>query len=391
MRPRGVDTAIAIGGTQIPCKSWQVRVGSDGSIGSVRCETSVLLLKQSGVDVISWSQKPDGASLDVFIGYDQSLSHVFGGVLDDLRWQFNDDLIEITGRDYGAVLADTQSVTSSINYKNATVSDIAQQIADLNGFTANITRTDVKASTEMWQTSAFVPHAQSWWSILQNLAQQVAYELHITPTKELYFGPPISSSSLRCIYVPTRAQVRNRQMEPLKSFEIEYHPRNNANFNVKVISYHPQGATRITGQAQSLDSVNLSGIGTSKPNIGSSVGTTGRRVRNIPRVSGKPSKKPTFTYFMDGLDQNKADSKAKSIADDIAKRTVVINGTIEGNAGVEVHTSIKLVEGRIDLLGFDTLDYRVTSLEHQFSMPQRGSKSGGWTTHFEAMAAIGTL
>lgn len=386
MAVRNVTTSVVIAGQEIPCLSWKVVLSSNATIATLNAETSVSLLSAYGIDLLNDISATDGAEVDVYAGYDGGSSHIFGGVLDTFDPDFTADKVKIEGRDHGAVLADSKNVVSKISYKNQTIGQIVQQIAQQNGLTANVTDPGVKAGPVIWDENNYTPHPQPWWSILQYLAEQVGYEVYVTPDKALYFGPEQSSGSFEFSW---GAPPGSGAQYPLKELRGSYSPRNNANFVVKVISYHPQYAQHVSSSATPSSRVLRGRRRNQKTEIvGSSVGNTGRISRG--GSGSTSSKKPVYTYRLDGLTPDQADQKAQSIADDIAKREVIIEGKLEGLPGLKIHSAISLQEQTLPLLAFDGLDYSVSEVTHTFSMPQTGQHNeGGYMTEFKAMASLG--
>lgn len=383
MTARNVNTAVVVAGQDIPCLSWKVVLSSNGTIATVNAETTVSLLQAYGIDLLDDISATDGAEVDIYAGYDGSSTHIFGGVLDTFDPDFKSDRVKIAGRDHGAVLADSKDVVSKINYKNQTIGQIVQQIADQNGLTANDTDPGIKAGPVLWDENNYTPHPQPWWSILQHLAEQVGYEVYVTPDKELYFGPEQSAGSFEFSW---GAPPDSGAQYPLIELKGSYSPRNNANFTVKVISYHPQYAQHVSGTASPSSNVLRGRRRKSKTEIVTLRGNTGRSSRG--RSGSKPSKLPTYTYRLDGLTPEQANKKAQGIADDIAKREVIIEGKLEGLPSLKIHSNLTLQEKTLPLLGFDGLDYSVSEVTHSFGMPGSGSE-GGYMTEFKAMASLG--
>lgn len=383
-RARQGYSAIIIDGQELPVLSWRSSLGSNGSLGTASVTTSIALLKYSGVDLKKAAQKKEGASFDIYFGFDGNIEHIFGGVMDSARWVLGQDQITIDGRDHGANLVDAKQSISKIDYKNKTVSEIVKKIAEEHDLIPKVEDSEMKAGVEMWDSHAYIPHPQPWWSIIQSLAQKVGFEARISPDKELYFGPPGGDSS-GTTTVTWGAGPEQSPENPLKECEIFFSPRRNKNFEVRVLSYHPQRAEMIsgTGLPKEVETALGGSAKSGKTAMGSSKGTA---VKNFKggRSSSKPSSKPIFTYHMDGLTAEQARIKAEAIAADLAKRQVVITCVSEGLPKLKVHSKIKLKAGEIDLMGFDQGEYVVTGVNHSYNMPQQGGTEGGFITEFIA-------
>lgn len=383
-RARKLNSSIVLDGKEIPVLNWRASLGSQGSLGTASATTSIALLRYAGINLVTAAQKKDGASFDIYAGFEGDYQHIFGGVMDSVRLDMKADTVTLEGRDHGANLVDARMTISKIKYKNKKVSEIVKQIAEEHDLEADVEETDMMAGIEMWDSHAYIPHSQPWWSVIQSLAQQVGFEAKITPDKKLYFGPPGADSS-NTFTVTWGAGPDESPEHPLIDCEIFFSPRRNKSFEVRVLSYHPQRAEMISGNGTPQDVENAQGGGQKSGTT--AMGTSkGRAVKNFKggRSSSKPSKKPVFTYHMDGLSAEQAMTKAQAIADDLAKRQVVITCTAEGIPDLKIHSKIKLRGSRIDMMGFDSREYVVTGVNHTYNMPQEGGNDGGLQTELIA-------
>lgn len=380
---RAVTSSVIIHGQEFPSKSWTVRLGAAGSLATVSISTSLALLRASGLNVEKAALEPDGVPIDIYAGYEGEGAHVFGGVMETCRWSFREDSVTIEGIDHGVVLADSREAISKIDYRNQSIGQIVTAIAKEHGFNFEINDPGVKAGQELWGESAYIPNPQPWWSILQTLARQVGYEVHVTPEKSLFFGPSEAVFRER-IGVIWGASPGSKD-HPLLDLDVLFSPRRNTNVEVNVISYHPQRAELVNGRAET------GGSPLSSPPIRQKQATTRRGKPSKGRYTGNsgaqtsPSKKPVLTFHIDGLTNEQAKAKARAIAKDIAKRQVVITGKIEGLPAMQVHGRVDLRQGNLDLASFAGRDYTVSNVTHTYNFPTGGRSEAGFTTEFTAM------
>jgi len=376
---RKVSSSVTVAGQKLPVLSWEVKLGSSGSISTVRASTSVSILNIAGIDLDGLNS--DQPTIEVRAGYDDNEQLIFAGVLDKALPTFHADTVSFTGRDFGALLADSKQMISKIDYKNKTIGQIVTNIAKQQNLTPDVTDPGIKAGADLWDENAYMPHAQPWWSILQTLARQCGYEVKVTPEKTLFFGPPDKAGGEQ-ISVTWGAQEGDPN--PLIECEGEYSPRRNGNFEVHVISYHPQRGQLIKATATS-DGQSITMSSSSSKSVGSrkKKARTGGGGSN----STSTSKKPVLTFHMDGLTQEQAQERANGIAKDIAKREVILRGVLEGLPSLKVHSTLKLL-GNLPLLGWDKRDFVVTEAEHSYSVPQGNSQGGGYRTSFTAMSGV---
>lgn len=388
---RTLGTVVAIGNKELPVLNWRVSLGSYGSLATAEATTSLALLEAAGIDIMKEEEKSGGVSFDIYVGYDGNFDHIFGGVFDKSEFAMHDDKVSFQARDHGAVLADTKQSIGKIDYKNKKITEIVKQFAEEHDLEADIKENDAKAGHEAWDENTLIPKPQPRWSLIQKMALKLGWEAKISPDKKLYFGPPGGGSSKE-VKVHWAPSEDDKADNPLKTLDIIYSPRRNKSFEVRVYSYHPHKAEATKG-ISSDDSAYLKSIGVNyssgggkkKKKSGTALGTsTGRTVKNYGgQSSAKPSKKPVINVHMDGLSAEQCTQKAEAIADDLAKRQVVINCSSQGIPKLQVHSKVKLVQGQKFLFGFDKKEYVVTSVNHSFTASQGGT-DGGWTTDFTA-------
>ncbi|MBU6455451.1 MAG: hypothetical protein KGS72_27010 [Cyanobacteria bacterium REEB67] len=358
-------------------------MSNQGEMGKISASGSLSDLQAAGFNIIHETQDPVGATVDIYCGYDGDIKLIFSGVVDEVKLDFDEDSFEIHGRDHSAVFQDGEQTMASFNYKNQTVAQIVKQFADKFGYKADITDPGIKAGMEINGMTVFDPKPQSLWRLLQRMAQHVGYECYTTPDQTLYFGPEKSQGEFTVNY---GASPNSGLENPGWGLTVDYAPRNNSNIKVNVISQHSQTTKKIlaTASTQNLHvgrgrktSTGISGSN-SKPSFNSFAGS-----------GSKLSKKTTFNIFRSGINQDQADKLAKGMADQLAKRQVILEMSIEGLPELKVHSIVKLKQEAIDLYGFANIPLNVAEVTHSYSAPQEAaSSSGGYVTNIKAIAQI---
>lgn len=372
---------ILCANTVLPVINAEVNIASHGSLSTVSGTSSVAMMRYQDLDIFAEAASEEGAAIDVYAGHDGNMKKLFSGVLDEFDIDFDADTVSFQGRDHAANMADTKQVVSDINYKNQTVAQIVKQIAEKFDLEADITDPGVSAGADLWDGSHYMPHAQQYWSILQDLAKQVGYECFVDENKKLFFGPPEKAAGER-LTVTYGATNTSSVENPIKGLKITYQPRRNSNVQVEVISYHPHKSKQTKGKKRAKAK---KGRATKPRKKGSFIVGSPTKGKQSAKAGGsKPSAKPTVTIRMDGLTKEQADKKAEAIAKDIAKRQIIVKGTIPGKAGLRLHSSFKIQKEKLDVLGFDAADYVLTAITHHLENPSSGS-GAGWTTSITAM------
>lgn len=376
---RTVNVFTVIANQFFPVTNVEVSLGSNGSLSTVNGTSSIAMLRSRGIDIYKENQAEEGASIDVYAGYDGNATRIFSGVLDEFELDMDNDVITFQGRDHAANMADTKEVPSGLDYKNQTIGQIVKQIAEKFELTPKVTDPGTKAGTEQYGKAAYMPHAQQYWSMLQDLAAQCGYECYVTPEKELFFGP-LEKSAGGATADYTYAPGPQDSDTPIRGLKFKYQPRRNGNVDVEVVSYHPTQNKHVRGKA----TAKAKSANSSKAKGKFVVGKPTKGVQSAKSGGTKPSAKPKVVRRMDGLTKEQADAKAEAIAKDIAKRQVIVSGQVEGDETIKIHSKLKVKPGQLSVMGFDALSYFVTSVSHKFDMPS-GGEGGGYMTSITAM------
>lgn len=388
MRARASGAFLTIDGHVIPVVSMSASASTQANLGQLQAEASLALLQEEQLEIVRLAQSMQGElPIDGYMGYEDSLVHVFGGVLDGCRYT-SGFVFQITAIDHAAVFTDGKESIAKIEYKNQTVSQIIEQMAGAFDFIPKIEDCDARPGVEMFDESHFIPHSQDWWSIIQKLARDNGRVAYVTPDKELVFEKPNSKNTHTVVFgAGPGSNVEN----PILDWDFAYSPRRNQDFDVRVVSYHPQHAQLVEGYSDLPDSVvaKMSKKGKNK-GFAVQVGKSGIGHKRSLKSSSKPSKRPVMNFNAEGLTPEAATARAEAIARDIAKRNRIIELTIEGNLTMWPNDKVSLVEDQIDAMGYAG-EYTITERTHSWSMPQGSSGSGstsGLTTKLTAQKEV---
>ena len=373
-------TNVVIAGDEFPVLQWKATLANQGSMGTAEASGALSDLIDSGLDLIAASQDVDGAEFDIYVGFNGNTQVIFSGVVDTCELDFDKNTFEIKGRDHAASLADGKQTMADLNYRNQSVAQIVQQIADKFSFSAKITDPGTKAGPDMNGENSFNPHPQSYWSLLQTLAESVGYECYVTPDKTLYFGPEQDQGSVTVNY---GADFFSGAKNPGRNLKVTYNPRNNTNIVVKVVSLNPQSTQPIFAKATASPVALGKGRKTK-----TSLLANNSKVK-YPSKGGSGSKssaKSVYYIRCPGMTQDQAQKRAQAMADDIAKHQIIVEMEIEGLPSLVLHSQVSIVQSTIDLYGFAGVNLNVAEVTHEFTTPEGGT--GGYLTSFRAIAQV---
>ena len=423
--------SVTVDGHTIPASKFSIVGGSYGSTGHAQIHTSKSSLDDAKIDLFDiTSSSPGFVEVDITVQTNQTgpsqgpytttstggpgttapaSTRIFGGEYLNTKWDMDTDEVVIQARDWSGQLADQKriltkigtAVTSAlrplapgrisaagISNENQKISQIVTAIANefgfnpvlhLEGSSGDPTLGTLYSSGDQ----TFLPIPQSLWNILNQLARDTGYEVHVTPMKDLVFGVPgLSLPTIQLVYEsPNYADGVN----PCKNLVFEHHPRRNSTFRVVVVSYDPSHAQSIVGRA-SYVGANYAGQNGMTAGIvtGQGAVSADKSMAKIEKLS--VSQVALYTFHLDGLDQQQADLRAGTIARDIAKREVILTCEIDGLPGLSPAQMVQ-ISGDTIPAQFSGPTYYVSKYGHTFTMPQGQSKRGddGWVTHITAL------
>lgn len=391
-----------IGGQQVPTNSFTVTGGSYGSVGSLVSGTSMPALAAAGVDLVALSiANPGSLPVDLFVTLqDGSVNHLFSGEYLTGDFDYNMDSVTVHARDWAGPLVDQKRAltalvkgdssapapdenNSGVSTQNQKLSAIVTQIANQFSLTPdlrvndNISNADADYGAIFGDTTDTILTAtpQSLWGILTRLARQSGNVVYVNAEKHLVFGE--AGAGLDVLNLSWRltgnALAASALMNPLLKLSITHNPRRNLTFRVLVKSYDPTLGQLTSGQSFVIGS-NYSPDGTTTIHAGAWGGAEASQI-SASLGSNKKNAIPVYTFHVDGLTASQAQSRAEAIANDIAKRELIINGScdlIPGMAPGQQATLRGLVNAE-----FAAHTYFVTAYHHKFSIGSKGKGPSG--------------
>ena len=336
----------------------------------------------------------------MYVTLDGARTHIFGGEYVLSRWAYDHSTVDVHARDWAGLLVDQKRVLSSIagaitsalapgqvsgqgvETQNQLLSQIVTSIANQFGFTPEL-HLEGNSSLDVGTVfggddSIYWTTPQSLWAILNKLARDTGNEVHVTPDKHLVFGVP--GAGLPTIQLTYQVNPPPGGSYPVWGLMIEHNPRRNLSFRVMVLSYDPAKAQLSTGNAYVLGTnVDTGGQTTIKSGLWSS--STSPQVTQALDNASQSKKIPIYTIRVDGLTQQQADAQALAIANDIAKRELILTCSTDGIPSIQPLNPLKISSSVIDP-EFTSHTYYANAFSHRFEMSRPGSG------HAEFLTAI---
>lgn len=395
-----------IGDSQMPTDSFTVTGGAYGSTGSLVSTTSIAAMEQAGANIVQASiASPGSLPVDLYISEDGAPEeHLFSGEYLTGDFNYRADLITIHARDWSGPLVDqkralTNLISGSsaalapeekpvgINTQNQTISKLVTQIANQFSLTpdlrlnSNISNGDADFGAVFGDTTDTIltTTPQTPWGILTKLAKQTGNIVYVTPEKHLVFGE--AGAGLDKLTFTWRQTAGGL---PLLDLRITHNPRRNLTFRVLVKSYDPTLQQLTSGQAYVIGT-NYSTDSGSTVHAGSWGGANASQISSAVGTGKGTGKNaiPVYTYHVDGLTASQAQTRAESIAADIAKRELVAEAEADLVTGM-APGQIVMLTGQIDQ-EFAAHTYYVTAFSHVFKIGARGRPSGKLQTNFKVL------
>ena len=344
---RQLVTNIRLPGITVPVLSWQCHLTSYGNLCTFEARTSIQQFKKFGYNIFEVQQSDFELECQIILidNTGGTSQIVFDGIVDTVEGTWEDDIIEISGRDYSAVLRDKDDTLDK--YINQTVSQVVQGIATDNNILTSIDATSqiagIRASTFQGEDWSMSTSPRPTWHIIQQLADEVGYVAYMDQHKVLHFEAPGKGQTHAYYWRPD-----NTVENPIMTLSMTQQSRRCSNFTLRVHGYDVNGKQTIF-----VDVVRGSGNG--------------------------------HFYHKSRQDLTAANAKeiADNLADEILRKNLVIKLVVEGNTDLNVNDQIQILESELgDLLGLDNRPLFITGILHSFSMPDYGSEEGdGFLTH----------
>jgi len=364
---RSLTTNIVINGISIPVISWQCHLTSYGNLCTFEVTTSIYQAKQLIPDIFTICNNNATVECDIYLSDSAAGTSglVFSGIIDTVNGEWDDDILEITGRDYSAVLRDKQVTLDQ--YVNQTVSQVVTGICASQGITANVQTTSqiagIQASTFQGLDWSFSTSPKPLWKILQELAEEVDCIVFMDRLKTLHFvSPGVGGKAQTYTWRPT--QTANAAVEgpsnqnPIMKLSIMQQGRRCNNFTLFLHGYNRDGKQTIYYQKD--------------------VGSGGRIIHKSRQ----------------DLNSTNMEQIATSLAEEIQRKNTTLKMVVEGNLNLNVNDTMQVVEAEEnDLLGLSGRNLYVSSVLHSFSMADYGSEAAdGFLTHVTCnqLGAAGT-
>lgn len=359
---RSLTTNIVINGISIPVISWQCHLTSYGNLCTFEVTTSIKKAKALIPDIFTLCNNNATVECDIFLSDSAAGTSglVFSGIIDTVNGEWDDDILEITGRDYSAVLRDQQ--TTLDKYVNMTVSQVVTGIAQQAGISimqdgqSTIQISDqiagIQASTFQGIDWSYSTSPKPLWHILQELAEEVDCIVFMDRLKTLHFvSPGVGGKSQSYSWRPTQTSNAGVQgpsnQNPIMKLSIMQQGRRCNNFTLFLHGYNRDGKQTIYYQKD--------------------VGSGGRIIHKSRQ----------------DLNSTNMTAIANALAEEIQRKNTTLKMVVEGNLNLNVNDTIQVYEAEeADLLGLSGRNLYVSSVLHSFSMPDYGSEEGdGFLTH----------
>ncbi len=391
-----VGNTVTIDGVEVEVLGWDVQVGLAGQIGSANIYTSRVLLKNSGLRLSDLSATANAKIVEIKAktkGNEQVL--IFGGYHDHAETRFNNGIITFFAADYASILVNTKDVIADMNYRNRTPSQIATQIAQKFGFNPIVTDTPgappMKVGQLLKEDTTFNPQPTEMWRILQYLAQTIAFDCYVTPSRDLVFGPP--NTKLKPLEVTWKGGEEEENTSILE-ISVTDRPRRNANFSVRIFSYSHGNSSQSDARTIVVDQDILKSSGPTGQSGGVLFGSIGAKVVRAgtywgpdaaliaKQIKEEHAEAPEYVFRINGLSVDQAQRYALSYAKDIGRRSLTATVIIEGDPTLSPQQRVILREGEQGALD----DYADRNLEIYQVAHRYDCHSQGFTTELSLVA-----
>lgn len=271
--------------------------------------TIPLQTQPEGANWAGWGGDDSNPEIEVLYGLldaqgnRMALASAVLGPVDKVRISQARNVAVLTGRDYSGALIDTQSFG---NYTNQTASQIATQIAESHGLTAQVQATTIPVGAKDEGTGQYsrVTRRESEWDFLTSLARNEGFACYVRG-RTLYFQPDQPPSGTPYGLAWTPAKVRGGPPSAnFISIELERALTLARDIVVNVVSHHAGSAKTVTGMARSKGG----------------------------KATGKAQVKPqTYTIDIPGLTQDQADQRAAQLLNQYSQFERVISVDLPGD------------------------------------------------------------
>jgi hypothetical protein len=375
-QPRILTTNILLGkqAVSVEALDWKCHLTTYGNLCTFEVRLPIATLKKVGYDI--FAEQNANPTLECQIQISESGAPggiIFDGVIDRVEGTWEDDILEIEGRDYSAVLRDQQAAL--VNYQGQLISQAVQSMVDYANKQAgtqiqtNISPTPglmagIKSNYYQGEEFSFSTQPKPYWHIIQELADEAGYVAYMDQHKTLNFVPCGNGKQWTYYWRKTPTQIEQTS-DSILHLTMTQQSRRYNNFTLWVHGNDDDAK-------QTFWTKKVSGDG------------SGRLI--VIRRSD--------------LNTQNYDQIAQNELEKIQQKNTVVKMVVDGNYNLNLNDKMQVLEsnnpidgayttvdlksqnstgaasGLGDLLGLSGRGLYVVSFVHQFSMPDYGSDTG---------------
>jgi len=403
-------TYVVIAGISFLPESWECNFPAYGSVGTYSIITSIAELQKRKLnlyDVTLASLHP--VSVDIYVNLNGTITHLWGGELDDTDWAFDDNQVTISGRDWAGVMVDQKitlanysaqgaagipiSVTpisggpsNAFNVQNQTAVQLITQIAKAHGLQPLPTSIPASEQTVLVgnllaNSGVFNNQPQPEWEIIQAISRLMGWNTYVTPERQLVFGPTATSNNK--LLVSWNITNPPKGTVPCQDLQVMHQPRRNSSFLVVVQTYN----LAMIQQSKQMIGLPSQGMLLNYPLYkvdGRGFYTTTSLGANVSTVTAlfKNLGKEIYVVHRAGLTPDQASLLAENTALDLAKREIIVNFSIDGLPSLRPFMELQL-SGKLQ--GFEGRKLFINGVKHTYSTPDEGEiGTSGFMSHVSA-------
>lgn len=402
----------------VPLETFDVQLAAYGSIGHFTATTAISALAAFGwgpnnllgVEIENsqpqlYDQSPTYPiklyATGAYSGGNPQL--IFAGDIDELEWDFDNDELRISGRDYAGRMHDWVAVLTPA-WVNMAYSGFAAAIITGVGLTPQIASSssvnqslqnllfqigtaDIPGTQRLGYSSGGLSDTvsqwsgpQNMWALLNQVARSIGFVVTVHTDGTVYVGPPGGDSevSLTPRTFTWFASGNTPKVIPLRNLTVTHGPRQYGTFAVRGFSFHAPSvsvsSTSVYAFSGNKASFTAAGIGRQSLTAGV--------YKSAAAAQGFAPGKPNYFFHYQGKkpDQLQADSLA--LAFDIAKYLYVVHGQIDGDPTLVPTTPLTIAEAVPGYLqGYAGKQLNISGVNHRFNM------TDGFLTDFTAWYA----
>lgn len=399
----------------VPLESFDVQLAAYGSIGHATVTTAISALAAFGwgpnnllgTEIEnSQPQLSDGSptypiklyATGAYSGGNPAL--IFAGDIDELSWDFDNDELRISGRDYAGRMHDWVAVLVS-GWFNQSFSRIAEKIITGVGLTPQIAssesvnqslrnllyaigQTDTPGTQSMGYTAGGISNTVSQWSAPQNMwellnkvARSIGFIVTVHTDGTVYVGPPGGDSevSLTPRTFTWFASGNTPNVIPVRNLTIDHGPRQYGTFAVRGFSFH---APKVQVANTSVFAFSGNKASFTAAGVGRQAITAGV-YREAAASAGFAPGKPNYYFYFQGKTPDQLRAETLALTFDIARYLYVVHGQIDGDPTLVPTTPLTIAEAVPGYLqGYAGKQLAVSGVTHRFNM------TDGFLTDFTA-------